>query len=266
MVEVLKTIKSSVNRQNIQKSSALDKLSQLHTSGADQFGYVSPQYTISRRVSLDRKSLSTHHCIGLLPASPESQYYKVLRTQIEQHMHAKGWNSVMITSVHPGEGKTVTAINLAAMFAREHHRTVLLVDADLTKQAIQHHLGFQNHYGLVDYLVGKCAVKDMIVWPGIKKLTLISGGRTVEESAELLNSPLMQELVLEMKQRYADRYLFFDVPAIMGHADAMAFSAFVDGVVVVVRKGKTPMPDIQKAVGYLPKEKFIGFIVNGEEK
>ncbi len=228
-------------------------------------GWVSPQYSESRRVTLDYDTLEANRCMGLLPESGETQCYKVVRTQIQQRMREQGWNSLMITSVHPGEGKTVTAINLAAMFAKEFHQTVLLVDADLKSQAIHRYLGYGDDLGLVDYLSGRCAFKDIIVWPGVEKFTVISGGRAVAESSEVLNSPRMRELVVEMKQRYKDRYLFFDVPPILGRADAMSFAQLVDGIVVVVRSGKTPMADIQKALHYLPQHKFIGFVMNAQD-
>jgi protein-tyrosine kinase len=261
MVEILKKVKS------------FQPLKQ-HEHGADQpggrisdvnvskSGWVSPQYNASRRVALDLEILAANRCIGLLPETAETQYYKVLRAQIQQHMRERGWNTLMITSVHNGEGKTLNAINLAAVFAKEYHQTVLLVDADLKSQAIHHRLGYSSERGLVDYLSGECALTDIIVWPGVEKFTVISGDRTLEEGTEALSSPRMRELVLEMKQRYKERYLFFDVPPILGSADAMAFSEFVDGIVVVVQSGRTPMPDIQKALTYLPQEKFIGFVMN----
>jgi non-specific protein-tyrosine kinase len=225
-------------------------------------GWVSPQYKESRRVDLDHRVLERNRLVGLLPESNETGYYKVLRTQIQQRMRANGWNTLMVTSVHPGEGKTLTAVNLAAMFAREFDQTVMLVDADLKAQAVHRRLGYDSDRGLVDYLLGNSELRDIIVWPGVEKFTVISGGRICEDGTEVLNSPRMRALVEELKSRYRDRYLFFDVPPVLGRADAMVFADFVDAIVLVVQDGKTPMPDIQKALDYLPKHKFLGYVMS----
>jgi non-specific protein-tyrosine kinase len=149
------------------------------------------------------------------------------------------------------------------MFAREYAKTVLLVDADLRNQSIHRYLGYEQEYGLAEHLYDNVPMEDIIVWPGIEKLTIISGGGTAfNDGAELLNSPRMHALVKEMKQRYTDRYIFFDVPPILGCADALAFSPLVDAVLVVVEAGKTPMPEIQKAVALLPQEKLLGLVMN----
>jgi protein-tyrosine kinase len=201
----------------------------------------------------------------MFPESPEIDFYKILRTQIQQRTKDKGWNTVMITSVNPGEGKTLTAINLSITFAREFNQTVLLVDADLMRQNVHKYLGFDSDKGLIDYLVNDQPLKDFIIWPGIDKLTLISGGRTIHESSELLGSPRMKGLIHDMKTRYPDRYVFFDVPPVLGGADAIVLAPLVDCVVMVIAEGQTPMNDIKKALQLLPQEKFLGFVLNRQK-
>lgn len=105
-------------------------------------------------------------------------------------------------------------------------------------------------------------LKELIIWPKIDKLTLISGGRTISESAELLGSQRMKDLVAEMKTRYGDRYVIFDVPPLLSGADALAFSPLVDGIVMVVEEGRTPIKEVEKALELIPKEKFLGFVLN----
>ena len=264
MVEYLKAARK-IEPAPSNKVRFVRKDSQACDVSVSKSGWVSPQYKESRRVVLKPNVLEANRCLGLLPETDRIQYYKVLRTQIQQRMREKGWKTLMITSAHPGEGKTVTSINLAAMFAKEYNQTVMLVDADLKTQSVHRYLGYQGGLGLTDYLLGECSVEDIIVWPSVEKLTVISGGRIMGEGTEALCSPRMHELVVEMKQRYNDRYLFFDVPPILGRADAMAFAEFIDGIVMVVRSGRSPMPDVQKALSYLPQHKFIGFIMNAQD-
>lgn len=227
-----------------------------------KIGWVSPSYTKSRTVRLDPNLLERNRCVAMLSDVPEIDSYKVLRQQILQRTREQGGNVIMVTSALPGEGKTLTAINLAFTFARKFEQTALLVDCDLRRQNIHEVLGFESDKGLVDYLLDECAMTDLIVWPGIEKLTVISGGKTIYESSEILGSPRMKDLLAEMKSRYPDRYVIFDVPPILAGADAMTFSHLVDHVLIVVQADKTPMTDLKKALYLIPQDKIVGLVLN----
>jgi len=228
----------------------------------DKAGWVSPAYSRSRAVKLDPNILAKNRCVAMFPASPEAEFYKVLRTRILRQTQDQGGRAIMITSAIPGEGKTVTAINLGLTFAREFEQTVLLVDCDLRKQSIHEVMGFESDRGLLNHLLDGTPVPDLIVWPGIEKLTVISGGKTIHESSEVIASPRMRELAAEMKPRYPERYMFFDVPPVLAGADAMAFEPLVDWIILVVQAGKTPMPEVNRALQMLPREKILGLILN----
>ena len=228
----------------------------------EKAGWVSPAYTKSRTVKLDMNTLADNRCVAIFPYARETEVYKVLRTQVLRYTKEKGGNTIMITSALPGEGKTLTAINLSFTFAKLFEQTVLLVDGDLRQQDIHKRLGFESDRGLADYLVDNRPVPEIITWPGIDKLTLISGGRLIHESTELLGSTRMKDLVQDMKTRYPDRYVFFDVPPILSSADALAFVPLVDYIIMVVRAGTTSTNDVKKALELIPQEKVIGFVLN----
>jgi non-specific protein-tyrosine kinase len=198
----------------------------------------------------------------LSPDAPEAEFYKVLRTNIQQRARLNNWNTIMITSVQAREGKTLTAINLAITFAKEFDQTVLLMDCDLRRQSIYRYLDFSFDKGIVDYLLNGHPLKDLMVWPKIEKLTLISGGKSIGNSVELLGSPKMKALVREIKHRYDDRFVIFDTPPILGWADAITFAPLVDCILMVVEEGRTSIQDIRKAIEMLPAEKFLGFVLN----
>jgi non-specific protein-tyrosine kinase len=229
---------------------------------AESIGWVSPVYSRSRTVTVNTRLAVENRCVCLSSHTEEIEYYKILRTQILQRTRDRGWNTVMVTSPLPGEGKTVTAINLAVTFAKEFNHTVLLVDGDLKQQKVHTLLGFKSSRGLINYLLENRPLAELIVWPGIEKLTLMSGGRTIKDTSELLGSPRMKALVTEMKDRYKDRYIFFDVPPILSGADAIAFAPFVDSILLVVEVDRTSMEDIHKALDLMPKDKFLGFVLN----
>lgn len=224
-----------------------------------------PNYHASRSVALNPALLEENRCVCLFPDSPAINYFKMLRTRIQQALTANNWNTVMITSANPGEGKTLTAINLALTFTRTFNQTVLLIDCDLEKQSIHDYLGIPARTGLIDHLCDGQPLQDIIMWPGIDKMTLISGGKTRSDSAELLSSPKMKSLVAEMKMRYSDRIILFDTPPVLSKADAVAFAPLVDCILMIVEEGKTSLQDVKKAAALLPPEKFLGFVLNKRE-
>ena len=225
-------------------------------------GWLPPVYSESKAVSIDIPTAVRNHCVALSSEFTEVNYYKVLRTQLRQISQENAWSTMMVTSACPNEGKTVTAINLAATFAKEYNHTVLLVDADLRMQMIHRYLGYSSPLGLLDYLEDTAPMSDIITWPGIDKFTIISGDRVVEDSSELIGSPRMQSLMGELKHRYDDRTIIFDAPPILGVADALAFAPLVDCILVVVGEGITTGPDLKKALELLPQEKIAGFVLN----
>ena len=230
----------------------------------EKMGWVSPSYQHSRSVKLNPQVLAENRCVGYQPNSPELEYYRMLRTHILQQTGGRG-NTIMVTSAGAGEGKTLTAINLAFTFAREFKQTALLVDCDLKNQQIHERLGFPSDKGLVDFLMDDAPISDLMVWPSVEKLTIISGGKTVQDSSELLGSLGMKNLVNDMKTRYPERYVFFDVPPLLTCADSLAFAPLVDYILVVVQAGKTSLHDVNKALKLLPGEKVLGLVMNRQQ-
>lgn len=227
-------------------------------------GWVSPTYWKSRSVKLNPQLLTANRCFTYQHEAAELEYYRMLRTQIMMQTGGKG-NTVMVTSAGAGEGKTMTAINLAFAFAREYKQTALLVDCDLKRQQVCERFGFSGEKGIVDVLMDNTPLSDVIVWPGIDKLTVISGGRTVSDRSELIGSLGMRNMVEEMKSRYTDRYIIFDTPPLLTCADALALVPLVDHVLVVVQAGKTSRQDINKALKLLPSEKVLGLVMNRQK-
>ncbi len=260
-MDVLKRLKKSVDTAPEHNS-----VKKADDSGSSKSGWKSPNYNQSQEIRINPAVLVDNRCICINPKAPELEHFKLLRSQVLQRTRPQGWNTVMITSPNPGEGKTTTSINLALTFAREFNNTALLVDADLKQQAVHRTMGFMSEAGLGDYLLHDTPLNDLIIWPGIEKLTIISGGRTIENSTELLGSERMRNLVHEMKTRYDDRYVFFDVPPLINMADAVAFAPLVDSILMVVQEGRTSNADINAALNMIPREKFLGFVMNRKSK
>jgi non-specific protein-tyrosine kinase len=228
--------------------------------------WQAPVYSQSIQHKLDEATLLRNRCVCFQPDAKEVEHFKILRTKIQMLTKLKGQNTLMVTSTNESEGKTLTSINLAMTFAKTFSQTVMLVDADLKRQTVHRTLGIQSRSGLVDYLLYERDLKDLIIWPGIEQMTLISGARTAINSAELLSSPRMKALVEEMKTRYDDRFIIFDSAPVMAGADAMALAAHVDCVVMMVNDGRTSWQELKTALEMLPAEKMLGFVLNRQKK
>ncbi len=221
------------------------------------------RYSTTRTVPVRLEDLHRRRIITGSNDNVVREEYKILRTHILQRTLAEQKNTLMITGPLPGEGKTLTAINLAISLSHEVNKTVLLVDADMRSPSIASYFGLPKGKGLVDYLAGEAALPDLLVHPeGFDELVILPGGRPVAGAAELIGSPMMGNLVQELKHFYPDRYVLFDLPPVLSFADPLAFAPLVDGVILVVEMGRTPRESIQKCVQVLKGFPLIGLVLN----
>jgi len=221
---------------------------------------VCPCYQQTRVHQVDFKSLQ-NRVVSTCHENETAGRIKMLRTQVLNRM-SDGSNSLLITSAKRGEGKTLTAINLAISISQQVNHTVLLVDTDIRKPSIHSLLGFHVEKGLSDYLKNGVALCDLLVNPGIEKLVILPGGKPVSNSAELLGAPAMAALVKEMKCRYPDRFIIFDSSPLLSSTDPLVFSRFVDGILVVVESEKTTRKDLRRAMELLNDRPVIGTVLN----
>ena len=225
-------------------------------------------YHITRTVAVDPEVLRRHKLIvsGGEAEAAAAEGYKVLRTQILHRTKEQGHNTLLITGPLPGEGKTLTAINLAISIAREVNQTVLLVDADLRSPSVHSYFGLPARPGLVDHLTEGVPLTELLIHPrGLAKLVVLPGGRPAARAAELINSPLMKDLVQDLKHFYPNRYVLFDLPPLLAYTDALVFAPLVDAILLVVEAGKTSRDDIERSQELLRKFNLLGYVLNKAE-
>ncbi|MBW2091415.1 MAG: polysaccharide biosynthesis tyrosine autokinase [Deltaproteobacteria bacterium] len=223
---------------------------------------VKPTYQRTRVIEIDQTRLRENKIVSLFHQNETADQIRILRTQVLERLTATGGNSILISSPNPQEGKTITAINLAISIAHEVNRTTLLVDADLRKPFVHYYLGFEAEQGLAQYLTGEAEIPDLLVNPGIEKLTILPGGRPLPNSTELLGAPRMQSLVQELKGRYSDRYIIYDTTSLLTQADPIVFSRHVDGIVLVVEAERTTNKDLERTMELLKDRPVIGTLFN----
>jgi capsular exopolysaccharide synthesis family protein len=223
-------------------------------------------YDQSQEVTLDENVLRENKILTGLEPGAFSDAYNLLRTQVLQRFKENRWNVLAVTSPGAGAGKTLTAINLAISIAREVDYTVLLVDANLRHPWMLEHFGLENRKGLSDYLLHDTPIAELMVKPSrVEHLVLLPGGEPLSNSAEMLNSPKMAQLVTDMKSRYHSRIIIFDLPPVLTTADALAFSPYVDAALLVIEEGVTEKQDLERAVELLGSTNIVGTVLNKAE-
>ena len=220
------------------------------------------EYTETRSVALPVRELREKRII-IDQQNEGADAYRLLRTQILQRLNENTWNTLALVSPCSGEGKSLTAINLAISLAREVDYTVLLVDANLRSPKIQDYFDFQAGYGLSDYLCDDVPLNEMLVHPeGISKFVVLPAGRAISNSSEMLSSPKMNRLVEELKHRYPSRIILFNLPPLLESSDALAFIPNCDTALMVIEEGKTTELELRQAFELMQGNEIIGSVLN----
>lgn len=207
-------------------------------------------------------SLITYHA----PQSVEAELFKVLRTNLLFPSEGVPAKSILVTSAMPGDGKTFVSANLAISIAQSVEEHVLLVDCDIRRPSLHALFGFGQVKGLSDYLTGTESVEKLLLKTPLSKLTLLPGGRTPHNPSELLSSKKMLALLDEITQRYEDRYVIVDSPPPSMATEVTAIAKHIQGVVFVIRSGKTPRRAVADTLDKIGKEKVVGFVLNQAEQ
>ena len=195
------------------------------------------------------------------PLSPISEQYRILRTNLQSLKGFAGAKTVVLTSAIHEEGKSVTAINLALTLAQQEGLKVLLIDADLRRSTIRRWLGIESERGLSTVLQDHLTLDHSVLRMESPALSVLPAGPHVERPAELLESNAMRRLLALLKTQYD--VIIIDAPPILPVTDPSILGAQADGVLLVVRAGKTQRKVVEQAHELLKqsKAKILGSIL-----
>jgi succinoglycan biosynthesis transport protein ExoP len=187
--------------------------------------------------------------------------YRVLRSNVRFAAVDTPIHSLLITSTVPGEGKSVTAYNLAVAMALDG-RNVILVDTDLRRPTMHEKAKVAQQPGLTNVLVGHTSLEDAIKETNIPGLRVLPAGPLPPNPAELLNSQAMKQLHKALKDQ-AD-IVIFDSPPCLATADAQVMAAETDGVLYVVQFGEAKKSAVRHAVEMLrqARTRILGVVFN----
>jgi capsular exopolysaccharide synthesis family protein len=197
------------------------------------------------------------------PLSFAAEQYQGLRMTVEQLNRLRDVRLIAVTSPSAGDGKTVTAINLAGVLSRGSDARVLLIDADLRRPEIATRLGLDtaDTRGLVD-AVGdeRIALDDVTRRIEGFNLAVVPAGITRLPIHEILRSPRLERLLQAARERYD--FIVLDTPPLLPVFDAAVVAKLVDGLLVVVAANQTPRRLLAEALTQLDPSKVLGLVFN----
>ncbi|HEX5884898.1 MAG TPA: CpsD/CapB family tyrosine-protein kinase [Pyrinomonadaceae bacterium] len=198
------------------------------------------------------------------PRSAYTEQYRNLRTRILEAGERMQMRAFVITSVGVGEGKTLTALNLAWLLAQTEGIRALVIDSDLRRPCATDYLGIDVKMGLSEVLGGQLRLEDAIVRLEPAGLHLLPGGRPRDDVAELLSGPSYARILSEVRRMFD--YIIIDAPPLGIFTDANVLMSKADGGLLVVRSGKTRYAAVDKLLDHMPKEKLLGVVLNRTEE
>lgn len=191
------------------------------------------------------------------PVSPISEEYRKLKSMVLRLTRQGGKNVLLVTSALGGEGKSLTAINLAVALSQERDRKVILMDTDLRNPSLCGYFDITPGAGFDDCIAGGADIEDALlnVWDGLFLLP-------AKEAHAHLPAAGMKKLMGELRRLHTDSYVIIDAPPVLPFAEAHMISALVDGIIFVVREGVPSQADISDALYILGDGNVFGIVYN----
>lgn len=227
------------------------------SKGADKILPLESSEKIAYQHNLDPNLVAYHS-----PNSVEAELFKILKTNLLFPTTGQPPRKILVTSPLPGDGKSFVVANLAVSIAINVEEYVLLMDCDMRKPTIHSCFGYGQVAGLGEHLAAGVDLTKVLLKSPVPKLTILPAGKAMHNPTELLTSKKMNRLMAEVADRYDDRYIIIDSPPPSMAAETNALINIVDGVICVVKAGKTPMKAVSDTIEQIGKDKMLGIVLN----
>ena len=188
--------------------------------------------------------------------------YRMLRTRILHRIRAQRWTTIGVTSTGPGDGKTLTALNLSFSLAREKNSDVILLDLDMRNPSICRALHVQPPRELREFFEGASAPDDLFFSIGIDHLMIASQVAASAQASELLANMRFEELVAYVRQNTVNPIVLIDLPPVLSTDDALVLAPRIDALLLVVSEGLTDRAELERATELLSEFKLAGVVMN----
>lgn len=198
---------------------------------------------------------------------PHSNYceeYRNLRTQILHKSQRQKLQSIVVASINPSEGKTITALNLSWLLAQTDGVNCLIIDSDLRMPSLTDYLGIETDKGLSDILAGRTGLQNSIIKLEPAGLHLLPGGEARSDVAELISGPKFKEILRQAREFFD--YVIIDAPPLGIFTDANILINHADGALLVIRAGRTRYSAVDRVLETIPRERMLGVVLNQAEE
>lgn len=215
----------------------------------------------------DLRRYNNYPIVALEKDSPAAEQYKILREQIKRLRAESGLRTFSVTSPVKRDGKTTVAVNLAAVLALDYEEKVLLIDGDLRAPGVHRYFNINPSPGLADYLSSSSSrgIKSYVQETFLSSLKILPAGKPSDLASELLAKEKMKHVLEEIWSEFPGHQIIIDCPPVLSTPDPLVLARQVDGVLVVVRAGKTPRDFLMKTLQSLNSSKVMGIVLNGAE-
>ncbi len=194
---------------------------------------------------------------------PQSSYceeYRSLRTHVLHKSQRQKLQAIVVASVNPSEGKSVTALNLSWLLAQTDGVKALIIDSDLRMPSLADYLGIETDRGLSHVLAGTATLAESIVKLEPSGLHILPGGDARPDVAELISGPKFKEILREAREMFD--FIIIDAPPLGIFTDATVLINQADGAMLVVRANRTRYSVIDRLLEPIPRERLLGVVLN----
>lgn len=247
------------------ESSIQKAIKKSQRSRASEKGLGSKVFEIFRTASTDNEIMEESRLVSKVDDRKAVAAYKIFRTRVLQRMRSNNWHSLIVTSTGAGDGKTLTALNLALSISRDVNQSVLLVDLDLQRSKVASYFGLETEAecGISDFLIGKAEIADIVYsLTEMPRFSVIPNFTMFENSSDMLLGPRMKELLAWIRQDLDQTIVIYDMPPVLVDDDVLAFSPEVDAVLLVVSQGLTNRVALGKTMHLLAENNILGVVLN----
>ena len=194
--------------------------------------------------------------------SAVTESFRALRTNLQYLLAKEGANVVLVSSLHPQEGKSFVSANLASILAKAG-KNVALVDFDMHKPRVHHYMGLANERGASSLMIGKASLKDVLKPGAYPSLDVLTAGPVPPNASDLILSDRMKDTIADLKASYD--YVILDTPPIMLISDALVLMEHVDTALLVTNVAKSSRRGVQHLEDLLEQNglKHASFVLNG---
>ncbi|MBB6671697.1 CpsD/CapB family tyrosine-protein kinase [Cohnella nanjingensis] len=195
------------------------------------------------------------------PSSRHAEAYRTLRANIQFASRDREMRVILVTSAGEGEGKTMTAGNLAVLYAQMGKRT-LLVDANLRKPELHRYFNVSARQGITDLLSEESDWEQAVQTDAYPGLSLLAAGSPTAFPSEMLASERFARLLERLRTRFD--MIIVDSASVLGSSDTQFIAALSDGIVLVVRPGRVTRAEGRQAIAKLElaDADVIGVVLN----